>query len=251
MADAELLELKSIIILTGAGISRESGLDTFRDPDGIWAKVRIEDVATPEAFERDPQRVHAFYNARRQQLLSQTVRPNSAHAALAELEQRLESDIPRADGQRSDFLLVTQNIDDLHERAGSRNLLHMHGEILKARCARSGRAYECRRDLDVEERCECCGGRGTLRPHVVWFGETPLEMERIGAALERCALFVAIGTSGQVYPAAGFVEQARRAGARTVELNAEKTDLSERFDEHLIGPATELVPRFVETLLKQ
>jgi NAD-dependent deacetylase len=231
----------SIVILTGAGISRDSGLHTFRDPDGIWASVSVEEVATPEAFRRDPERVHAFYNARRRQLLSGNVQPNAAHAALAELER----------GWSGELLLVTQNIDDLHERAGSRALVHMHGELLKARCARSGRVFDCRDDLDPERRCECCGSGGALRPHVVWFGEMPLEMERIYQALRRCDLFVAVGTSGQVYPAAGFVEEARGAGARTVELNAEETALSDSFDEQMAGPATEVVPAFVARLLRR
>ncbi len=229
-----------IVVLTGAGISRESGLDTFRDAGGIWAQVRIEDVATPEAFRRDAARVHEFYNARRRRLLSPEVAPNPAHRALAELERRWPGD----------FLLVTQNIDDLHERAGSRHLVHMHGELLKARCQRSGRVHECRQDLGADGRCACCGEAGTLRPHVVWFGEIPLELERITEALERCALFIAVGTSGTVYPAAGFVEVARaRSRARTVLLNAEEIDASPLFDERLLGPAAATVPPFVERLL--
>ncbi|WP_372618457.1 NAD-dependent deacylase [Falsiroseomonas sp.] len=230
----------SIVILTGAGISRESGLATFRDADGIWAKLRIEDVATPEAFARDPVRVHAFYNARRAQLRDAAVQPNAAHRALAELDARWPGEL----------LLVTQNVDDLHDRAGSRRLLHMHGELMKARCLHCGAVRPWAQDLATATPCPACGRAGGMRPHVVWFGEMPLEMERIGEALEGCGLFVAIGTSAQVYPAAGFVAEV--AGrARTVELNLEPSAATGHFDEAIHGPATELVPRFVEDLLRR
>jgi NAD-dependent deacetylase len=230
----------SIVILTGAGISKESGLDTFRDADGLWSKVRIEDVAAPEAFERDPVRVHGFYNARRRGLRNSNVQPNAAHRALAVLEQRWPSDV----------MLVTQNIDDLHERAGSRNLVHMHGELLKTRCAHCGALDAGLADLSVELACAGCGEPGGLRPHVVWFGEMPLEMDRIYEALGCCGLFISIGTSGNVYPAAGFVAEARRfAGARTVELNLEPSEGATLFDERHYGPATEMVPAHVRRLL--
>jgi NAD-dependent deacetylase len=229
----------SIVVLTGAGISKESGLDTFRDADGIWSKVRIEDVATPGAFQRDKARVHAFYNARRRGLLSDNIRPNAAHRALAELEARWPGK----------FLLVTQNIDDLHERAGSRKLIHMHGELLKARCAACGNIVACREDLDETRSCTSCSRAGGLRPHVVWFGEMPFEMERIYEALASCDLFVSIGTSGNVYPAAGFVAEARQAGADTVELNLEPSLGASLFDEARHGPATEVVPAFIDGLL--
>ncbi len=230
----------SIVVLTGAGISKESGLDTFRDADGLWSKVRIEDVATPEAFERDPARVHAFYNARRRGLRNSNVQPNAAHRALAVLEQRWPGE----------FLLVTQNIDDLHERAGSRNLVHMHGELLKTRCAHCGALEAGLADLSVELACARCRERGGLRPHVVWFGEMPLEMDRIYEALGRCGLFISIGTSGNVYPAAGFVQEMRRcAGARTVEINLEPSEGATLFDERHYGPATEVVPAYVRRLL--
>ncbi|MFQ5774825.1 MAG: Sir2 family NAD+-dependent deacetylase [Kiloniellaceae bacterium] len=233
---------RKIVILTGAGISKESGLDTFRDPGGIWSKVRVEDVATPEAFARDPARVHGFYNARRRALLSGTVRPNAAHHALA----RLEADWP------GEVLLVTQNIDDLHERAGSRQLIHMHGEILKARCLACGGASPWREDMRPESRCPACGAAGRLRVDVVWFGEMPYEMDRIYAALEACALFVSIGTSGSVYPAAGFVQEARMAGrAHTVELNLEPSEGHGLFAERRYGPATQTVPDFVERVLRE
>jgi NAD-dependent deacetylase len=229
-----------IVILTGAGISKESGLETFRDPDGIWARVRIEDVATPEAFRRDPARVHAFYNARRRGLLSGNVRPNAAHLALA----RLEADWP------GEVLLVTQNIDDLHERAGSRNLVHMHGEILTALCLACRAVSPWREDIDVATACPACGQVGGLRVNVVWFGEMPHEMERIYGALGSCDLFVSIGTSGNVYPAAGFVEEVRYHGrGHTVELNLEPSEGHSLFAERHYGPASEIVPAFVERLL--
>jgi NAD-dependent deacetylase len=229
-----------IVILTGAGISKESGLDTFRDADGIWARVRLEDVATPEAFARDPDVVQAFYNARRRTLANSNITPNAAHHALAELEQRHSGEV----------LLVTQNIDDLHERAGSRRLIHMHGELFKARCAACDSVHEWRADIDAGSLSPCCGFIGRLRPHVVWFGEMPLGMDRIYAALAGCDLFVAIGTSGTVYPAAGFVQEARAAGADTVELNLEPSEgHSSLFAEGRYGPATEIVPAFVAQLL--
>jgi NAD-dependent deacetylase len=229
-----------IVILTGAGISRESGLHTFRDPDGIWARHRIEDVATPKAFRRDPAAVHEFYNARRRGLTDPAIQPNPAHRALAELERRW----------RGEVLLVTQNIDDLHERAGSRNLIHMHGEILKRRCAACGDVQPCREDLSIDLACPACASLGTLRPHVVWFGEMPLEMDRIFAALRQAELFLSIGTSGTVYPAAGFVTEARAAGAHTVELNLEPSEGRSLFDEAIHGPATEIVPAYLRRLLE-
>jgi NAD-dependent deacetylase len=226
----------AIVVLTGAGISRESGLATFRDPDGAWARVRLEDVATPEAFERDPAQVHAFYNARRAQLAE--VGPNAAHLALAELERRWPGT----------FLLVTQNVDDLHERAGSRRLLHMHGELLRARCEGCGAGLRWTDALSSVTPCPACGARGGMRPDIVWFGEVPMHMEAIGAALDRCGLFVAIGTSGNVYPAAGFVAGVRDR-ARTVELNLEPSLGTHLFDESHAGPATRTVPAFVAEVL--
>lgn len=229
---------RPIVILTGAGISRESGLHTFRDADGIWATVRIEDVATPQAFARDPARVQAFYDVRRQGLLDPAIQPNAAHVALA----RLEAEWP------APVLLVTQNIDDLHERGGSRALIHMHGELLKARCLACDAVSPVRHDLASGPSCPTCGG-GPLRPHVVWFGEMPLGMQEIGEALDACGLFVSIGTSGNVYPAAGFVDRVRGRGVRTVELNLERSLGAELFDEGHYGPATAVVPAFVDRLL--
>jgi len=231
-------DVRSIVILTGAGISKESGLDTFRDVGGIWSQVRLEDVATPDAFRRDPARVHAFYNHRRRGLLAADVAPNAAHRALAQLE----ADWP------GEVLLVTQNIDNLHERAGSKNIVHMHGELLQARCRLCGAVSPWMEDMDEKCRCPSCGGVGALRVHVVWFGEMPLEMERIYRALAASDLFVSIGTSGTVYPAAGFVSEVR-GRAHTVELNLEPSEGTSLFAERRHGPATELVPAFVEEIL--
>ncbi|MBN9233286.1 MULTISPECIES: NAD-dependent deacylase [Phyllobacteriaceae] len=228
---------KSIVILTGAGISAESGVDTFRDKDGIWSKVDYRDVATPEGFVRDAARVHDFYNQRRRGMKG--VRPNAAHTALARLEREFSGA----------FLLVTQNIDDLHERAGSASLVHMHGELGKALCQACEQSSPWEKDMSVLSQCPACGSIGYLRPDVVWFGEMPYQMERIGTALAQCDLFVSIGTSGNVYPAAGFVGEARFSGARTVELNLEPSDGHSSFDEAILGKATEIVPAFVERLL--
>ena len=227
-----------IVILTGAGISKESGLQTFRDPDGIWAKHRIEDVATPQAFARDPEAVLGFYNLRRAQMSDAEIKPNAAHAALGALEEFWPGGV----------LLVTQNIDDLHARGGSRNLIHMHGELTKTRCNDCGHLIEGIGDIETDMTCPSCGATGTLRPHVVWFGEMPLEMDAIGAALGQCGLFVSIGTSGNVYPAAGFVQEARQHGAYAVELNLEESLGAGLFQEGRYGPATEIVPAFVDEL---
>ena len=228
-----------IVILTGAGISAESGINTFRDAGGLWENHRIEDVATPEAFQRDPHGVQSFYNRRREQLRDPAIQPNAAHRALAELEQALPGQV----------LVVTQNVDDLHERAGSRNVIHMHGELLKARCQSTETLVPADRDLDPALSCTVCGAAGCLRPHVVWFGEMPLEMERIYATLAGCERFISVGTSGNVYPAAGFVAEARASGAHTTELNLEPSEQLTAFHEHRHGRATELVPAYVRELL--
>jgi NAD-dependent deacetylase len=233
---------QSIVILTGAGISQESGLDTFRDEGGIWSKVRIEDVATPQAFARDPARVQGFYNARRKQLVNSNVKPNGAHLACARLEAEWGGEV----------MIVTQNIDNLHENAGSQNLIHMHGELLKARCRECGETNVWEIDMGNGEACPNCSATGTLRPHVVWFGEMPLLMEEISELLGRCGLFMSIGTSGNVYPAAGFVQDARGNGiAHTVELNLEPSEGASFFHETRYGQATELVPAFVDEILNQ
>lgn len=229
---------RNLVILTGSGVSAESGVPTFRAADGLWMGHRVEDVATPEAFARDPALVQDFYNRRRRQLAE--VQPNAAHQALADLAARWDGDV----------LLVTQNVDDLHDRAHADSppapgfeLIHMHGELLKAECTMTGQVCDRPGDLAPVEPSPF-HPRGRLRPHIVWFGEMPLHMDRIEAALRRCDLFVSIGTSGAVYPAAGFVQLANLAGARTVELNLEPSLGRRLFDEGRYGPATEVVPAF-------
>ena len=237
--------LQRIVVLTGAGISKESGLDTFRDADGIWSKVSLEEVATPEGFRQNAPKVQGFYNARRRQLQDPSVRPNAAHEALGRLERAF------ARGNGSDLLLVTQNIDDLHERGGAGRVLHMHGELLRARCLACEADSSWIADIETGSRCPACGTVGQLRPHVVWFGEMPMEMERIYGALAACDLFVSIGTSGNVYPAASFVAEARQAGARTLELNLEPSEGATFFAEARYGPASQLVPAWVEEMLAE
>lgn len=232
--------LPQVVILTGAGISAESGIRTFRAADGLWEEHHVEDVATPEGFQRDPALVQRFYNARRQQLQQPEIQPNAAHLALAELEQVLGDNL----------LLVTQNIDNLHERAGNSRVLHMHGELLKVRCVTSGQVIEWSDDITPDDRCTCCQFPSALRPHVVWFGEMPLGMEQIYQALEQADYFIAIGTSGHVYPAAGFVHEARLQGAHTVELNLEPSQVGNEFAERHYGLASEVVPEFVHKLLR-
>ena len=232
---------QNIVVLTGAGISKESGLDTFRDADGIWSKVSIEDVATPEAFQRNPQRVQEFYNSRRMQLINNNVTPNAAHIALAKLEREWHGMVS----------IVTQNIDNLHELGGSENLIHMHGELLKVRCATCKIILSWQNDLNSETTCPSCSEMNTLRPHVVWFGEMPLDMDKIHQRLDECSLFISIGTSGNVYPAAGFVEEAISIGVRTIELNLEPSEGATLFAETRYGPATKLVPVFVDEILEE
>ncbi|MEC7581438.1 MAG: Sir2 family NAD+-dependent deacetylase [Pseudomonadota bacterium] len=229
---------RSIVVLTGAGISAESGIETFRAAEGLWANHHVDDVATLEGFARNPQLVYTFYNQRRRQLLTPEISPNAAHSALAKFEHEFGGE----------FLLVTQNVDNLHERAGSENLIHMHGELLKMSCLNSKLIFDVSEDFDYDTLCRCCRSAGNLRPHVVWFGEMPLQMNRINRALENCDMFVAIGTSGNVYPASGFYQTAKIRKARTVELNLERTGSS--FDQHICGPATESVPQFFNSLLR-
>lgn len=231
----------NVVILTGAGISAESGIRTFRAADGLWENHRIEDVATPEGFARDPYLVQKFYNERRVQLQMPTVTPNPAHFALAHLEEKLGTQC----------LLVTQNVDDLHERAGNKNLIHMHGELLKVRCIQSGEIYPWHEPITPHSLCKCCRTPQVLRPHIVWFGEMPFEMDRIYHALSHADIFIAIGTSGNVYPAAGFVEWAKNHGAHTVELNLEKSKGTNLFDESILGYASEVVPQYIENLLSK
>jgi len=230
-------DIQNIVILTGAGVSAESGVATFRGPDGLWEGHRVEDVATPDAFIRDPDLVQKFYDERRAKL--KTVEPNAAHQALAKLDAKWPGDL----------LLVTQNVDDLHDRAGSSRLLHMHGELNSAWCL----ACDARSPFDgvmaAAPACPHCHQAGCLRPDIVWFGEMPYQMERIEQALSRCDLFVSIGTSGAVYPAAGFVQTARYHGAQTLEMNLDPSEGSFHFHESRMGRAGALVPNWVEEIL--
>lgn len=227
----------SIVILTGAGISVESGIASFRDKDGVWAKLDWRDYATPDAFARNPARVYDFYNRRRRSLAD--ARPNAAHHALARLEAEF----------RGDFLLVTQNVDDLHEAAGSRRLIHMHGELNSALCQACGMRTGWRGDMSIDSRCPTCHSAGQMRPDIVWFGEMPYQMDRVYDALGRAELFISIGTSGHVYPAADFVSEARHGGAHTVELNLEPSEMAAAFSETIHGAATVVVPAYVDRLL--
>jgi NAD-dependent deacetylase len=231
------MAIRNIVILTGAGVSAESGLATFRGPDGLWEGHRVEDVATPGAFRRDPALVHAFYDARRAKLAA--VQPNAAHKALA----RLDAEWP------GDLLLVTQNVDDLHERAGSGRLIHMHGELTKAWCLACDERFPWAGPMGEGASCPNCHAEGQVRPDIVWFGEMPYDMESIEEAVRSSDLFVSIGTSGAVYPAAGFVQTARYCGARTLEINLEPSISSYLFDESRIGRAGEVVPPWVEEVL--
>jgi NAD-dependent deacetylase len=231
-------DIRNLLILTGAGISAESGVATFRGPDGLWEGHRVEDVATPEGFARDPDLVQRFYDQRRARL--QEVEPNAAHKALA----RLDSLWP------GELLIVTQNVDDLHERAGAQRLLHMHGELKSAWCLGCDARVRWEEDLATGPVCPECGADGMMRPDIVWFGEIPYEMDRIERALMNADLFVSIGTSGAVYPAAGYVQTARYRGARTLEMNLEPSQGSCFFHESRIGRAGELVPAWVEEMLE-
>jgi NAD-dependent deacetylase len=228
----------NIVILTGAGISAESGVKTFRDNDGLWEDHRIEDVATPEAFERNPELVQRFYNLRRAQL--DTVEPNQAHKALARLQDGLEGDVT----------IITQNVDDLHERGGATGVIHMHGELKKIRCRACKNVFDWIEDCTQETLCPSCGRAPALRPHIVWFGEMPFQMDMIAAKLEACDLFISVGTSGNVYPAAGFVANVRSVGqAHTIEVNLEPSEGASMFAETRHGKAGELLPILVDELL--
>jgi len=231
---------KNIVVLTGSGISAESGVATFRDAGGVWAKYDYREVATPEGFAANPALVHEFYNLRRRAV--QAADPNAAHLALAELERGL--------GARGGRLtLVTQNVDDLHERAGVKNLLHMHGELLKAVCGSCGDVSVCARDLGVEAPCPACGRAGAMRPYIVWFGETPRYMDEAMDAIMAADLFAAIGTSGAVYPAAGFVAEARALGKPAIELNLEPSENASLFTHSRYGAATKIVPEWIAGIL--
>ena len=230
-------EFRNIVILTGAGMSAESGLATFRGPEGLWEGHRVDDVATPEAFARDPTLVYKFYDARRARL--DEVEPNAAHRALAMLDAEWPGDLQ----------IVTQNVDNLHERAGAKRLLHMHGELTSGWCLACDQRFGWRGPMGEGSACPMCQVAGHVRPDIVWFGEMPYEMERIDEALTNCDLFVSIGTSGAVYPAAGFVQTARYCGARTVEINLEPSQGSLFFDDRRYGPASVEVPKWVDEIL--
>jgi len=230
-------QFQRIVVLTGAGLSAESGLSTFRDKDGLWARYDYREVATPEGFARNPELVYEFYNQRRRHGLE--AKPNPGHKALARLERQHPGEV----------LVVTQNVDGLHEAAGSQNLIHMHGQMAQALCSLCGARTPWVEDLSADLICPSCATHGGMRPDVVWFGEIPYELERIAAALQECDLFIAVGTSGNVYPAAGFVAAAREAGAHTVELNLEPSERASRFAEWVHGPASLIVPLYVDKLL--
>jgi NAD-dependent deacetylase len=232
----------NIFVLTGAGISAESGLGTFRDASGLWTQYDLSEVATPHGFARDPAKVRAFYNARRANLA--TAMPNAAHTALA----RLQAGLARRGGR---LFLCTQNVDDLHEQGGCADVVHMHGELRVTRCHGCGATWPDREALRAETVCEACRAADMARPHVVWFGEMTLFLDEIQDALEDSDLFVAIGTSGSVYPAAGLVDEARRLGVRTCEINLEPSDNAHAFDERRYGPATEVVPAWVDEVLER
>lgn len=229
-----------VVILTGAGISAESGLKTFRDNNGLWEEHSVEDVATPEAFARNPELVYRFYNERRLQLTNTSVMPNAAHKALATLERALKGQLT----------LVTQNVDDLHERAGSERIFHMHGKLLSSRCVTTNNTFECNTAFDGLSVCACCNTT-TLRPDIVWFGEMPLFMDEISQDIANADIFIAIGTSGNVYPAAGFVINAKDSGAKCIELNLEPSANNWLFDESISGSATKIVPEFVARFIKE
>jgi NAD-dependent deacetylase len=232
----DMSAIRNIVVLTGAGISAESGLRTFRAEDGLWEDHPVEDVATPQGFRRDPDLVQRFYDERRANILA--AEPNAAHEALARLDAERDCNL----------LIVTQNIDDLHERAGAKSVLHMHGEGLSAWCTACDARRRWEGTLRNNPPCPACG-EAALRPDIVWFGEMPYRMDEIFAALARADLFVSIGTSGAVYPAAGFVQQAKGHGARALELNLERSQGSHWFDETRLGAASELVPAWVEEML--
>ncbi|WP_386625510.1 NAD-dependent deacylase [Sulfitobacter geojensis] len=229
--------MRKIVILTGAGISAESGIETFRAEDGLWAQHRVEDVATPEGFMRDPELVVEFYNARRAQAAE--VAPNDAHRALAQLEAEHDGEV----------VVITQNVDDLHERGGTRALYHMHGHLKGALCASCDHRWPAPTVMAAGDACPSCNAPAA-RPDIVWFGEMPYDMETLVDHVTQADIFVAIGTSGNVYPAAGFVAEARRAGAHTIEFNLEPSAVGNQFAEHRIGPASQTVTAWVAEILK-
>lgn len=229
--------MHQIVVLTGAGVSAESGLGTFRDKGGLWTQYDLAEVATPEGYAADPDKVLDFYNARRRNCTEAA--HNAAHEALARLQREYEGGLT----------IVTQNIDDLHERGGASDVIHMHGQILSALCAACGDRWTWTSDMTRSDVCRTCAMAGPVRPDIVWFGEIPYHMDQICTALSSCDLFVAVGTSGQVYPAAGFVHEARVAGAETLEINLEASDTTGLFHRQILGPATQTVPAWVAEVL--
>ena len=228
-----MLQKPKIVILTGAGISAESGLSTFRAQNGLWEGHNVDDVATYQGYLRDPIGVHNFYNMLRNKLQNPEVKPNAAHFALAQLEQTLGSD---------NVLIVTQNVDNLHEKASSKNIIHMHGELLKVRNEKTGQIIDYYQDVNYEEN-------KLIRPHIVWFGEMPLQMDEIYDALSNADYFISIGTSGNVYPAAGFVQMANQFGVKTVELNLEPSLGENLFQTKIYGPASQVVPEYIKKFI--
>ena len=235
------MSVNKIVILTGAGISAESGIKTFRDAGGLWEDHPVEQVATPEGYAADPKLVQRFYNLRRAALGK--VQPNAAHIALAKLQTQMNT-------RGGEALIVTQNVDDLHERGGAKHVVHMHGELKRVFCTACDHHIDCEDDITVETICPACKVIGTTRPDIVWFGEIPYHMDAIERAVQTCDLFVSIGTSGAVYPAAGFVQLAKHYGAKTLELNLEVSQGSYHFDETRLGKAGTLVPAWVEEVLE-
>ena len=232
---------KNIFILTGAGISKESGINTFREVDGLWDNYKIEDVCTPDAFKRNPDLVNNFYNERKSQLNSPQIKPNNAHLSLAKLERNCSQE----------FLIVTQNIDNLHERAGSKKILHMHGSLEYAYCMYCNHKANLNFKLSTNYKCRNCFNKGMVRVDVVWFGEQPKYLEKIYNFLEKTEVFISIGTSNNVYPAAGFIDFLNQLNKKILmyEFNLEKTIKTSQFDQTYLGPATQTIPNFVENLI--
>ena len=234
--------VKNIVVLTGAGISAESGIQTFRDQNGLWENHDIMEVASPQGFERNCQLVYEFYNQRRKQLLSDEVAPNDAHLALKKFEDQFQGN----------FNIITQNVDDLHERCGSKNVIHMHGELLKMRCVKTKEVFTTKSSFDETTTCPCCLESGNLRPHIVWFGEIPFLIGKIERLLNECDLFIAIGTSGSVYPASMFVEIAKKnKNCITIEQNLDETQVSSNFDHLIHGPSSKEIPLLIDNILEQ
>lgn len=231
-------KFKNIVILTGAGISAESGLATFRAANGLWNNHKVEDVATIEAFQRNPAYVHEFYNDLKKEVLA--AKPNAAHQAITRLQKEYPAEVS----------VITQNVDLLHEKAGNQNVYHIHGQINQAVCLNCGQILETSGDVDTETVCQHCGIGGMMKPNIVFFGENLLYMDKVDELLRRCDLFLSVGTSGVVFPAAAFVQTAKYYGAATYEFNLEATSNNFYFDQHIMGPAGTTLPAFVDEMIK-